>query len=93
MGDGGRQAVGVNAHASSKAEARLTREKEGRTPAMPNFTKFPRTLADAKAWVREYDRMAHAPTHCVCEHGHFNCSVTPEGPCLDEILTAFPEAE
>lgn len=35
---------------------------------------------------------ADAPHPCPCEHGHLDCAVWTDGPCMDELLTAH-EAE
>lgn len=41
------------------------------------------TPVNAKAFL---DLFGDLDTHPQCEHGHADCSTTPGGPCLDDVI-------
>jgi len=43
------------------------------------------TKTDAKAWLKRFSDM---PVQECCIHGHKECSITPAGPCLDDVIQA-----
>ena len=61
----------------------MTREKLQR---LPHWTYTIKMVAEA--FMREYYDGAN---DCSCEHGHLDCSTYEGGPCMDEVLTNFPE--
>lgn len=38
---------------------------------------------DARAFLNLFSDLE---THHTCEHGHADCSTTPAGPCLDDVI-------
>lgn len=44
--------------------------------------------ADARAYRAAYRLTATAHA---CEHGHADCAAYDDGPCLDELLNAYPD--
>ena len=47
------------------------------------------TLIGAKLFMKKFGETEKAYT---CVHGHFDCSIADGGPCMDETLSNFPEA-
>jgi hypothetical protein len=49
------------------------------------------TKAAAEKFMANYNRLGNIGRQCSCYNGHFECSTTDNGPCMDETLSAFPE--
>lgn len=49
-----------------------------------------RTLRGARLFLQQHHESARAYS---CYLGHYDCSTYSDGPCLDETLSNFPEAE
>ena len=53
-------------------------------------TPFPKTHTEAVAYICAVATMDDAEP---CEHGHLSCATEQGGPCLDEVMSTFPDAE
>lgn len=45
------------------------------------------TTDDAKAWLARFGDLPY-DLRPVCQYGHAECSITPQGACLDDVLKA-----
>lgn len=43
------------------------------------------TRTDARQWLNIFSDTPEELRH-VCENGHKDCSISPEGACLDEVI-------
>ena len=41
------------------------------------------TKSNARAWLALFGDLENRPA---CQHGHAECSTTPGGPCLDDVI-------
>jgi hypothetical protein len=45
----------------------------------------------ATQWFALYERTRDADKLVPCEHGHLECSTHRNGPCMDEVLSTYPD--